>query len=572
MIPGLTPVATIPVGSQPLAFVTSVTSRFAQLFNEIDPEIIFLVEISPYDGSLQQQLPGLPAPVATLPHNGGSGFAVRGGERVLRVSNAAEPFITRPDDTSLASTPYPSRLSRSFSLSAVLFSGLIPGETPRFAGSEIQIINEGGEFDQWTRYSFDGRDLTIKAGLRDFAWSDFGPVAALTLRGATFEEDAITLSPRDQSDIFRRVIQQNLYGGMGGADGDASLKGRAKPLGFGAVSNAPLLFTDQARLIGQLHDGSIQSVLAVRDQGVALTPGADHADYATLEAAIPAPGSYDTCLALGFVKLGSIPSDNGEVTADFEGDNDGGYVSTIGSILRRIVTTRLGNQNLADPAGLDAVAFAELESSFPATAQFYAADAVNAEDVLNALMRSAYGYWFFTRAGQLSVGLFTRVEAVDYTVSDAELVGGTLRQLEVTPPAWRVQVGWGRVWTVQTDTALAGSVSADQRQLYGNEYRHAVDFNSTVRGRHRFSQPLDWPTLLVNEADAIALAARIIDMAAPDQRRFALRVLRSQLRLWLASRVGINAGFLKAFGGALGHVVAINEDYDAGYTELEIVA
>ena len=92
---------------------------------------------------------------------------------------------------------------------------------------------------------------------------------------------------------------------------------------------------DPAILTYQLNAGAIEEVEAVYDAGISVPLGTDLPTYASLAAASTANAVCDTCLAEGFIKLGSIPF--GAVTADLKGDiqaTNGLYVAAHGSILR----------------------------------------------------------------------------------------------------------------------------------------------------------------------------------------------------------------------------------------------
>lgn len=537
---GILPIGTEPLSHLPLEYNLSTPPKFQELLANPDAEIIYLVILRPHDGTAEHPV------------------------------YFAEPrFATRPDDPNLPSQPFLGRLARRFEISSQLFAGRNPAGGGSSAGSEIEILNEAGEFDQWGAWAWDGRDVEIRAGLDDFTYIEFGPVAKWRAEALDMEDGLVSVRLADRAAVFAGDIQQNLYLGTGGAEGGADLTGAAKPLAFGIVRNAAPLPVDQAKLIYHLHDGKIDAVLAVRDKGVSLMFGADLANYGLLDAAATAPGTYDTCLAAGFIKLGSSPA--GQVRVDLRGDAEGGYVETAAAIVRRIATTRLGAENLTDPDELNAVSFAAVDAASPAPIGLYLRGPRGAAAALTEIMGSLYGYWYFDREGRLAVGVFSRPTTTAATINDSLIDTKGLMQLPLATPPWRARVGYKRMWSVQRDDELAGSVSAADRDLYGNEFRFAVAENAVVLTKHKSAETLDWPTLLDNQADAAALANKIMSFSAPNLRRLRCTVMRSQLRYWLDDRVTIQTAQFGLGAGFKGVIAAISEDFRDGTAELEVV-
>ena len=122
---------------------------------------------------------------------------------------------------------------------------------------------------------------------------------------------------KDKQQIFTLPALAVRYAGSNvlpdGLEGTSTdLKGKVKPRTFGAVFNVPPPLANTAKLTYEV--GPCQSISSVYDRGLALTPGADFATSALLQAASPAVSTYITCLAEGYFRLGSTPA--GQITAD----------------------------------------------------------------------------------------------------------------------------------------------------------------------------------------------------------------------------------------------------------------
>lgn len=571
------PLASEPWASLPYELDRSTSPIFSRIFENPDRPILFLVEAFPYSPALEEVHPGLPGPLGSTPWASEITFVSYGGEAVQRFSDRG--WRSRPDDPALPNANFPARIAgRGFVLSAEMFSGLDIAAGGNSRGSEIDVLYDTddasarGEAALWARMGWDGRRVRVLAGLPEFHYEDFGVVADWTAAAIGMEEGRVSILPRDRSELFERELQAVLFEGTGGAEGHAGLRGTPKPLGYGRVGNASPVLLDQVNWLYQLHDGEIEEVIAVRDRGVALDFEADYPDFAALvDASIPG-GRYATCRAAGYLRLGAEPA--GGVTCDFRGDAAGGYVETCGSILRRIVTTRLGARSLNDPEDIDAVAFAALEAAFPAPIGFYEASSTRVSDVLLRIEQSFVGRSFFTRDGRLSVKRFRRPATTKYQVTDRNAGEGGLSLLAAPPPPWRVRVGYGFNHTLQGPSDLAGEAQAvaGALELYGNAWRYATAENAGVRARNRLSATREWPTLLAEAADAETIADVMIGFSDPPLRRIALPVLSALLRIWIGDDVKLEMqGPGIPAGGLSGVVVAISEDYAAGVTAIEVV-
>lgn len=567
MIPGITFLGEYPLGVLPLAYNRSTPAIFDLLFNQPDVDFLFLVEIHPFVRA-KRTLLGLPAPLGLDAWNAATTFDVYDDEADIYLSDRG--YRTTPSDPTLPNADFKPRLAKSFTLSAVAFSGFDPSSGASTRGSEIEVISEDGEFDAWARMGFADREIKVLAGVNAFAYRDFGVVAKWHAAGLDMKEGLITINPKDRASIFDRSVQENLYAGTGGKEGGADLAGTPKPLAYGLCRAVEGRLVDATIYTYQLHDGAIAGVLAAKDKGVALTLDADYPDYASLAAATLAGGYYATCVAEGFGRVGGTPA--GRVTWDLQGENTGGYVSTGAAVLRRIVTTRLGAQCLSDPEDLDASAFAAVDAANPGAVGLFIANDRKVSDVLSDLQRSFFGFWYFTRAGLLSVGMLGAAGVSVATVSDSTIGDAGPEQLEPdSPPSWRILVGYQKVWTVQSGVDLAGSVTAADRSLLGQEYRYSVYEDTSIKARHWGSQPVTWPTLLDAKSDADALAARIGAFMAGDPRRVRFPLLRSQLRYWLGDTLTFSTDKIGLGGGFVGIVAAIDENYQNGETVVEVV-
>lgn len=342
------------------------------------------------------------------------------------IYTATQEFGSLPTDTP-ANQPFSGTLDQALSVRRSILGSDIGVFT--IGDGILEINNTDAGYDYLIgSYAIDGRNIVVKAGkLGDLYSTNFLTVFNGTASDWTISEDAVHLVLRDFSYKLTVPAQTNLYGGTGGRDGGTDLLNKKKPRAFGYLLNVSPPLVDSAQLIYQLNNGRIKSVSAVYDKGVALTadstsgsPDAgtakDAATYAALEALSVAAGKYVTCLAEGYIKLGSTPA--GTVTCDFAGDALGGaFISTTGTILRRLITT---STTLVDPTDLYTQSFTDMELLQTDDIGYWMGtdnDETVAE-IIAKLMRGVGGWGGFRRDGKFELRVFRTPAIIDSITSD----------------------------------------------------------------------------------------------------------------------------------------------------------
>lgn len=504
MLPGLSTLATGPLAVPDVSY--AIADPLQRLLRDPDAQFSFLFVASPRDAT------GNPVTVYLSDHG----------------------FATGPADDP-PNQPFPPRLQTAFN-----FEATIPAPGSDGAGQtsfgDVRLANGDGELDTLLGHSWIGAAVevlvggTVDRGLateQTLSYADYGLLFRGTVEAVSADDQTITLTLRDPMARLEVPAQSALYAGTGGVEGGADLKGRRKPLGWGPCSNVPPVQVDAVNLVFQFSTGSSQAVTAVRDKGVPLAFAADYPDYAALIAATIPAGEYATCLAGSLIRLGAMPA--GQVTVDFEGDDTGGYVDTAPTIVRRIATTLGG---LSDPDEIDPVAFGDIAAPQKVSLWLGPDDGRTVAECLRVLMASVDGWAIFDRQGRLTVGIFTAPEGAisTATLSAARDAGRSLTAELGQEPAWRYRVGYGRLGLAQSPDDLAASVSAADRDLYGQELRWAPYEDAAVQSRHAKARDVERPTLLADADDAAAEAQRLVERDGQLRWTYRMEVTRGLLR------------------------------------------
>lgn len=461
-------------------------------------------------------LPLAMAPVAAPDRPGAvAGAAVP----VLRVSDRG--WIGEPSDSIAPNAAYPGRLVEPPALEAVV--PIYPDAERRLAVSagELRLANGDGALDGLAGdWSVAGRTVTLRRGPHrrpvTAPFAEMVAVASLRASAAAVGTDTLALPLRPAAADLD-VPACNAYTGAGGAEGPATLAGQNKPRLYGRRRNVAPILVEPGLLLYQLHDGPMQAIDAVRDRGVALTNAGDLASYAALAGAAVSAGTYRTCLAAGLFRVGATPS---LLTADAQGDNaagTGGYnAGTATSIARKLLSGLAGVSSWVPerwtwPTG---------EAGLYLTGGTIA-------DAMTALAGGVAGWWGTDASGAYQGGQLAAPEALPVSLYLEPFMFAAPPEELGTPraPWWRVRVGARALGVTQSAEQLAGSVTAADRQLYGQPYTLATAFDAAVSASFPLAE--DAPPVVSAfdlVSDAQSLADQLLALFKRPRRMFQVRM------------------------------------------------
>ena len=518
---------TDPLGSNP--YGTSlwedffIESPFGGVLSDGDAELIFLVDLAPYD----------PVGAATVER----GFA----DYVLPVYFAD----TGRNFPNLATVAIVSENNLFTRLSGV------GGAGSQLSGTVVLDFADG-TIDDLSGFFYDGRLLQILAGVPEFEFFQFQPVMKGTARDASWNENQFTIALRDPTTLLQKELQGVLFAGTGTYEGGDDLKGKPKPITLGAAKNVPGLLTDNAFNVFVFHFDSVKQFDAVWDKGTsALTAspdpsggpvdaGAPAGDIARLGFAdvyawtaisdpAGAAGQYITDISRGVVRTWSTPA--GSITADLLGDDagPGGYISKIGAIVKRLV------EIAGDPVEILSGADTLLDTKQPAPVSFYqGASALRITEAIDSLLLETLGgFRTFTREGQLNFDRFEFGTSVD-TIEETDVLSIARDRTDVPPS--RISLGYGPNYKIQDGDTVASAGDADRKDFVAEAFRRVFAPDTAgqdaILAKRLTAAELEVDTLFADESDAQAEADRRATLlsADPDRYNVVVRKRRFQLR------------------------------------------
>lgn len=315
------------------------------------------------------------------------------------------------------------------------------------------------------------------------------PVANVSTSGSM--SSVLRFIIRDPRAALQTPLQPVQYAGTNvgpaGVEGGADLKGKPKPIVYGLVSNISPPLVNESLLIYQIADKSIASVLCVRDGGAPLALGVVRGSLVSMQTNNPAAGKYDVYKGTEgtFIRLGSTPIFNLTCDAD-EATSE--IQQSHANIWARIRSERMGST-------LDFGSLTAADAVDSAGAGFYWADEISQEDALAEVLGSFSGYeiqdvtgtWsiakLVTPSGSPTIELIqlqanSRMKAISRKLTDITFVRPRYAQ-DGSPP-FRINVDWGRNYTILDAQALAGAVASRLKEKFAVEYRSTSVSNPTT--------------------------------------------------------------------------------------------
>ena len=331
----------------------------------------------------------------------------------------------------------------------------------------LAVVIADGELDEITGYNFTGFRIRIWTGA-DTDFADYTLRYSGVCKDMEFSQDLLQLTLSDFSTQFDAPLGTPVFAGTGGAEGTSDLKDVLKPACFGQVFNMEPVLVDATDLIYQVHFREIEAIDGVFDLAAELTSDGDTADLA---AWTPVAGKYKTDLSKGLFRLGAKPA--GLITADVRGDSNGGYVSSAGDLVVRVLQFADTENITVDPGVITALNTA---NSAPCSLQIKAA--LNVSQVLDALLRSIGGYWYVDWLGNLQLGV-VEFGASAASLDDSEVSG--LQRVATRPPVWQLKHSCNPTYRVHSQSEIVST--ADWNTL-ANKPTDEEIFNSSVAVRN----------------------------------------------------------------------------------------
>lgn len=369
-------------------------------------------------------------------------------------------------------------------------------------GGEIMIANfpdtvwEEGPWDTLADWVWQNRRATVyEVDGINWAGRAFIATGILEQPVATLEAGSSSISSvlrfpiRDPRAVLDTPLQPERYAGTNvgpvGLEGGEELKGRPKPIVYGLVSNISPPRVNSSLLIHQIADKAV-TVLCVRDGAIPITLGTIRASLATLVANTPLGGRYDVYAGAEgtFIRLGTTPVFNLTADADEAPTEEQQSHAYIWFRLRNRINPAVALASIAGPHAID-----------PAGAGFYWDEEITQAEALDEVLGSysafeteaADGTWLLEKlvlpVGEPVIDLIQMTQGTRLKATSRPLIRLTRVRPDYAPdgaPPFRVNVRWGRNYTVMDNGSFAGGASDRLKDKFALEYRTASAANNAI--------------------------------------------------------------------------------------------
>lgn len=331
-------------------------------------------------------------------------------------------------------------------------------------GISIQLINDGS-LDYLRNYAFNGHSVKLYISNEQKKTGLFFLIFTGTIDSLLVQNKKVNIVAKSHFEAFDEYCNPEVFTGVDtDFEGDTSIEGNIKPRIFGNCLNISPVSVYPTKLMFGItwdKDGdreAVTSITNVRDGGVALSFDANYTTAVLLRDATIAADSYSTCLAEGLIRLNDesvfgITCDVTHATNTYED-----YISLV-----------------ADETDITGYV---VDGTIPSyTIGTYVTSKQKYTQV-NATMREGLDiYEWFDALGNVVIFSMDRTGSslVEFVDDNAILKSNQLPMFNIEAvktdiPPNLIEIGYGRNFTIQKPGSLAGSVTQDKKDLYGEEY------------------------------------------------------------------------------------------------------
>jgi hypothetical protein len=420
----------------------------------------------------------------------------------------------------------------------------LDGSGAAMAFGDIEIDNSTGDLDSWLGNIWSNRAVRMYVGDMRWVRADFrlvfdGISADLSSRG----RDVLNLKVRDKLQRLNTTVTETK---LGGASTNAD---RLLPLCFGECHNITPLLIDKALLKYQVHNGQIERIIEVRDNGVVVAHTAN--------------------LAAGTFTLSATPA--GTVTVSVQGDKPGGvYSNTISGLVQRLATG-FGKDPFVS-GDLDAASLSAFNTANPQPVGVYLEDRENVLSVCQQLAASVGAQVVMTATGLLRVvQVSLPTSGTPTAVSSKHMAERSLHVIDRRPVVASVKVGYNKNWTVQKN--LQTGIPPEHADLFAQEWLTKSATSSSVATAYKLMQepPEQQDTALLVGSDASTEATRRLNLHSVQRTVLGYEALADLLLEQLGGYQTLTHSRFGLSGGVGGQIVSLQPDWLAATAQFEVL-
>ena len=358
--------------------------------------------------------------------------------------------------------------------------------SPSISFGTIELANIAGEIDSWIEDVWTNRSIKLFIG--DLTWerADFYQIFDGVVADAdSTSREKISIKMSDKLQRLNTSLSEVTLGGT------TVNSDKLRPLLFGECHNITPLLADTALEEYMVHNGPIERIIEVRDNGINVdfTPDISRGTFRLNQAAV---GTI-TCSAQGYKPLL--------------------YTNSAFKLIVSIVKSYGNAQQRLTNADIDQDSFDSIDALTQGSpVGIYLTEKSNVLDVCNKLASSVGGRLAFDRIGRLycvRLDLAGITGGTEVTYEDMEEWSLDISSRPAVVAA--VKVGYCKNYTTQT--ALADGLPPNIAELYGQEWVTVTAKDEQVANTYRlFTETTTQETQLLTTDSAIAESYRRLQL------------------------------------------------------------
>lgn len=477
-----------------------------------------------------------------------------GGTDITRYLSTAN-YVTSASDTP-ANTAYLSVVNGGIGITESLAidsggssnatNGSVATASQAMTTADIKIENSNGERDSWLNDVWANR--SVQAFIGDPRWirSDFRMIFnGIAANIDSAERGSLNIIMTDKSQRLNVPISSALLGGT------TTNANNFIPLCFGECHNVTPLLIDPALLKYQVHNGPIESIIEVRDNGV--------------------PVPFTATLSAGTFVLTNQPV--GTITCSVQGDKPSGtYYNKIADIVQQIVQ-RYGVTSLQFSSGdLDSVNLSAFNTACPQPVGVYCANGENLLTTIQGIAVSVGAQVVMSRLGLLQLIQVTLpASGTPTAIGPNNMLQNDMAISLRTDVIGAKMVGYCQNYT-QQENLLTG-IPPLNAILFGELWLSKTVTDSTTQTLYKLGgTPIQEDTCLLVGTDASAEATRRLNLYKVQRSVYNFHGQPELLMLILGQAVTLTNYRFNLSSGVAGMVVSLQPDWLTGRVQVGIFA
>jgi hypothetical protein len=429
----------------------------------------------------------------------------------------------------------------------VKFTETLSLDSSGLSYGDVELDNSAGALDPWLDDVWANRAIRMYTG--DVRWprADFrmvfnGVVDDIASKSRT----RINLKLRDMLQRLNTPVTALTLGGT------TQNKDALLPLVFGEVHNMTALLIDAALHTYQVHQGRINKIIEVRDNG--------------------APVSVIADVMEGKFALSGSPA--GTITASVQGDitSDGSWPITVAPIIQVLATEFGKEEDRLTLDGIDTDNFTAFDAAHPQPVGICMTDRVNVLEACQRLASSVGAQITASRQGKLRLLKlqFPGTGEVPFEIGPADMVAQNIAVSARSEVAASVKLGYCHNWTVQT--GLQTGILEEHKNRFATEWDAVTAQYSEVAAAYGLHvDPVQRDTMLLRKVEADPEAYRLLDMASVPRTTYRFDGLPRLMLLDLGQAVTLTHPRFGLQAGAPGVVVSLTPDWITGRITVEVM-